>query len=108
MNYSHSLIGQVVNHIHDHRKFIKMSSGSNNPIAIITIGMAGAGKSSFVQRINSYLHSLDPPAPPYILNLDPAVSQTPFEPNIDIRDTVDYHEVMKQCVAVFASPDHQR
>ncbi|OBZ73304.1 GPN-loop GTPase 1 [Grifola frondosa] len=66
------------------------------PIVIITIGMAGAGKSTFVQRINSYLHSLDPPSPPYILNLDPAVTRLPFEANIDIRDTVNYHEVMKQ------------
>jgi GTPase SAR1 family protein len=68
------------------------------PVAIITIGMAGAGKSTFVQRINSYLHTLNPPSPPYILNLDPAVTHIPFEANIDIRDTVNYQEVMKQCV----------
>jgi GPN-loop GTPase len=61
------------------------------PICIITIGMAGSGKSSFVHSLNSHLNS------PYILNLDPAVTNTPFDPNIDIRDTVDYHEVMKQC-----------
>lgn len=73
-----------------------MSETKKKPIAIITIGMAGAGKSTFVQRINSYLHSTS--KPPYILNLDPAVTNTPFEPNIDIRDTVNYQEVMKQCV----------
>ncbi|GLB42834.1 putative conserved hypothetical ATP binding protein [Lyophyllum shimeji] len=72
------------------------SSSKKKPVAIITIGMAGAGKSTFVQRINSYLHSQDPPAPPYILNLDPAVTHVPFEANIDIRDTVNYPEVMKQ------------
>ncbi|EGN97510.1 hypothetical protein SERLA73DRAFT_184249 [Serpula lacrymans var. lacrymans S7.3] len=73
------------------------SSGiKRKPSVIITIGMAGAGKSTFVQRINSYLHSLDPPSPPYILNLDPAVTQVPYEANIDIRDTVNYQEVMKQ------------
>ncbi|KAF8346315.1 XPA-binding protein 1 [Amanita rubescens] len=71
-----------------------MSETQKKPIAIITIGMAGAGKSTFVQRINSYLHSTS--KPPYILNLDPAVTNTPFEPNIDIRDTVNYQEVMKQ------------
>ncbi|KAK0202670.1 XPA-binding protein 1 [Desarmillaria ectypa] len=65
-------------------------------VAIITIGMAGAGKSTFVQQINSYLHSQNPPSPPYILNLDPAVTHVPFEANIDIRDTVNYQEVMKQ------------
>lgn len=33
---------------------------------------------------------------PYIINLDPAVLELPFTPNIDIRDTVDYREVMRQ------------
>ena len=75
------------------------------PVAIITIGMAGAGKSTFVQRINSYLHTQS--TPPYVLNLDPAVSYVPFEPNIDIRDTINYQEVMKQCV-IAPSPIVQR
>ena len=74
------------------------SADKKKPTVIITIGMAGAGKSTFVQRINSHLHSQDPPSPPYVLNLDPAVSNTPYEANIDIRDTVDYHKVMKECV----------
>jgi GTPase SAR1 family protein len=69
------------------------------PVTIITIGMAGAGKTTFVQRINAYLHSLTPPSPPYILNLDPAVTRVPYEANIDIRDTVNYQEVMKQFVS---------
>ncbi|CAG7850646.1 GPN-loop GTPase 1 {ECO:0000250/UniProtKB:P47122} {ECO:0000250/UniProtKB:P47122} [Serendipita indica DSM 11827] len=64
------------------------------PSVIITIGMAGSGKTTFVQRINSYLHAAK--KPPYIVNLDPAVSHLPFEANIDIRDTVDYAQVMKQ------------
>ncbi|KAF7983603.1 hypothetical protein HWV62_20510 [Athelia sp. TMB] len=72
------------------------SASKKKPMVIITIGMAGAGKSTFVQRINSHLHSLSPPSPPYILNLDPAVTHLPFEANIDIRDTVNYQEVMKQ------------
>ncbi|KAI0260596.1 XPA-binding protein 1 [Gloeopeniophorella convolvens] len=71
-------------------------AAGKKPVCIITIGMAGAGKSTFVQRINAHLHARTPPAPPYILNLDPAVTSVPFEANIDIRDTVDYHEVMKQ------------
>ena len=75
------------------------SEDKKKPVVIITIGIAGAGKSTFVQRINSYLHSKEPPSPPYVLNLDPAVANTPFEANIDIRDTVDYHKVMKECVS---------
>lgn len=48
--------------------------------------------------MNSYLHSVDPTQPPYILNLDPAVTNIPFDANIDIRDTINYAEVMKQYV----------
>lgn len=79
------------------------STSKEKPSVIITIGMAGAGKSTFVQRINSYLHSQEPSNPPYILNLDPAVTNVPFEANIDIRDTVNYKEVMKQCVQLSAA-----
>jgi len=64
-------------------------------------------KTTFVQRINSYLHSLTPPSPPYTLNLDPAVTQVPFDAIIDIRDTIDYKEVMKQYVHAVAG-DAQR
>ncbi|PVG02493.1 XPA-binding protein 1 [Serendipita vermifera] len=70
------------------------SQENRKPSVIITIGMAGSGKTTFVQRINSYLHTQQ--KPPYILNLDPAVTQLPYEANIDIRDTVDYTQVMKQ------------
>ena len=63
-------------------------------MVIITIGMAGSGKTTFVQRLNSHLHANN--SPPYIVNLDPAVTHMPFEANIDIRDTVYYQEVMKQ------------
>jgi GTPase SAR1 family protein len=70
--------------------------------------MAGSGKTTFMQRLVSHLYthpdptsstpsvSKTPAAPPYILNLDPAVHHIPFTPNIDIRDSVNYKEVMKQ------------
>lgn len=70
---------------------------TRKPVCIIAIGMAGSGKSTFVQRLNTHLHARSPPAPPYVLNLDPAVTNISYEPNIDIRDTVDYHQVMRQC-----------
>ncbi|KAJ2253186.1 GPN-loop GTPase 1, partial [Coemansia sp. RSA 455] len=63
------------------------------PINIIMIGMAGSGKTTLMQRINAYLHERK--TPPYVVNLDPAVSKLPFQANIDIRDTVDYKQVMK-------------
>lgn len=47
-----------------------------------------------MQRINNYLHVNR--QRPYVLNLDPAVITVPFEANIDIRDSINYKEVMKQ------------
>jgi GPN-loop GTPase len=60
--------------------------------------MAGSGKTTLMQRLNSHLHSQR--TPPYVVNLDPAVTHMPYTANIDIRDTVDYKEVMKQSVVV--------
>ncbi|CAB3979887.1 GPN-loop GTPase 1 [Paramuricea clavata] len=64
------------------------------PVCIITLGMAGSGKTTFVQRINAHLHAKK--TPPYVVNLDPAVYEVPYPANIDIRDTIKYKEVMKQ------------
>ncbi|CAF89603.1 unnamed protein product, partial [Tetraodon nigroviridis] len=66
----------------------------DKPVCLIVLGMAGSGKTTFVQRLTAHLHSIE--APPYVINLDPAVHQVPFPANIDIRDTVNYKEVMKQ------------
>ena len=48
--------------------------------------MAGSGKTTLLQRINSELHIRKTPG--YIINLDPAVLNVPYSPNVDIRDTV--------------------
>ncbi|KAK3096313.1 hypothetical protein LTR53_019431, partial [Teratosphaeriaceae sp. CCFEE 6253] len=72
------------------------------PIAVVVVGMAGSGKTTFMQRIRAHLHTTyssfpsSTTAPPYVLNLDPAVRSVPFDSNIDIRDSVNYKEVMKQ------------
>ncbi|KAI1190474.1 hypothetical protein F5B17DRAFT_386828 [Nemania serpens] len=70
------------------------SARAQQPVAIVCVGMAGSGKTTFMQRINAHLHSQK--EPPYVINLDPAVLNVPFESNIDIRDSVNYKEVMKQ------------
>lgn len=70
------------------------AAGNVKPTAIVCVGMAGSGKTTFMQRINAHLHSQK--EPPYVINLDPAVLHVPFEANIDIRDSVNYKEVMKQ------------
>ncbi|KAF1984723.1 putative ATP binding protein [Aulographum hederae CBS 113979] len=71
-----------------------MADSPDSPVAIVCVGMAGSGKTTFMQRINSHLHSKRDP--PYVVNLDPAVRSVPFDSNIDIRDSVNYKEVMKQ------------
>ncbi|KAK2755959.1 hypothetical protein FQN54_005756 [Arachnomyces sp. PD_36] len=67
---------------------------ASSPVAVVCVGMAGSGKTTFMQRINSHLHSKQ--QAPYVVNLDPAVYSVPFESNIDIRDSINYKEVMKQ------------
>ncbi|OQE24558.1 hypothetical protein PENSTE_c007G00867 [Penicillium steckii] len=63
-------------------------------VSVVCVGMAGSGKTTFMQRINSHLHTKK--TAPYVLNLDPAVHSVPFDSNIDIRDSINYKEVMKQ------------
>ncbi|KAM7195782.1 Conserved hypothetical ATP binding domain containing protein [Naviculisporaceae sp. PSN 640] len=66
----------------------------SQPVAIVCVGMAGSGKTTFMQQINAYLHSKK--EAPYVLNLDPAVLNTPFESDVDIRDSINYKQVMKE------------
>ena len=47
-----------------------------------------------MQRINSYLHTKRDA--PYVINLDPAVHNVPYDSNIDIRDSLNYKEVMRE------------
>ena len=58
------------------------------PVCLIVLGMAGSGKTSFVQQLTAKLHSQK--KPPYVINLDPACREVPYPVNIDIRDTVNY------------------
>jgi GTPase SAR1 family protein len=69
-------------------------SARSSPIVIVCVGMAGSGKTTFVHRLFLYLQSLQKRV--YAINLDPAVRKVPYPTNIDIRDTVDYKQVMKE------------
>ncbi|AMD21569.1 HFL287Wp [Eremothecium sinecaudum] len=60
---------------------------------VICIGMAGSGKTTFMQRLNTHLHTAK--EPPYVINLDPAVLNVPYGVNIDIRDSIKYKKVME-------------
>lgn len=65
-----------------------------NPVCVIVLGMAGSGKTCFVNKLTSHYYSKK--TPPYVINLDPACLEVPYPANVDIRDTVKYKEVMKQ------------
>ncbi|VVC39863.1 GPN-loop GTPase,P-loop containing nucleoside triphosphate hydrolase [Cinara cedri] len=65
-----------------------------SPVCLIVLGMAGSGKTTFVTKLDSYLRQHK--RPPYLVNLDPACKNMPYKPNIDIRDSVRYKQVMKK------------
>lgn len=67
----------------------------NKPTTLIVLGMAGSGKTTFVHRLSAHLNE-ESEKPPYIINLDPAVANMPYPVNLDIQDTVNYKEVMKE------------
>jgi GTPase SAR1 family protein len=69
-------------------------TAENKPLVCVLIGMAGSGKTTLLQRLNAHVHTHKIPS--YIINLDPAVTTIPYNANIDIRDSLNYKEVMKQ------------
>lgn len=82
-----------------------------SPVCVLVVGMAGSGKTTLMTSLQRSLslpvESTDDEGEDdkgeknsepvgYCLNLDPATKLVPFGASIDIRDTVDYKEVMKQ------------
>ncbi len=67
------------------------SSKKHLPTCIIVLGMAGSGKTTFVQRLTAELYRGNK-SQPYVVNLDPACREVPYPANIDIRDTVNYKQ----------------
>ncbi|ALC48153.1 CG3704 [Drosophila busckii] len=63
------------------------------PVCIIVLGMAGSGKTTFTRSLIEHAQAQ---FNPYVVNLDPACREVPYAAHIDIRDTVNYKEVMKQ------------
>ncbi|KAL7712724.1 GPN-loop GTPase [Entamoeba marina] len=55
---------------------------------LFLVGMAGSGKTTLMSILSNKING-------YLVNLDPACNDPPYSPNIDIRDTVNYKEVMK-------------
>ena len=79
------------NEIKEEKHKIKLPKNMNT-INLIVLGMAGSGKTTFVEKLEEEIAEKDKES--YIINLDPAVMDTLYEPNLDIRDTIKYKEVM--------------
>ena len=69
-------------------------SPRTSPVVVLVVGMAGSGKTTLLHRLNIAMQERGSRG--YYINLDPAVDKVPFAANIDIRDTVNYKEVMSQ------------
>ena len=56
--------------------------------------MAGSGKTTLFHRL--HYDAQEKGRRCYFVNLDPAVLEVPIEPQIDIRDTIDYKGIMTE------------
>lgn len=65
----------------------------DKPVCLVVLGMAGSGKTTFVKKLAQFQRET---MNPYVVNLDPACKEVPYPVNIDIRDTINYKQVMKQ------------
>jgi len=65
----------------------------DRPVCLIVLGMAGSGKTTFVKKLAQFKRET---LNPYIINLDPACKEVPYPVNVDVRDTINYKQVMKQ------------
>ncbi|RHY68093.1 hypothetical protein DYB30_005476, partial [Aphanomyces astaci] len=66
------------------------------PTTLLVIGMAGSGKTTFMHRLAAHAAEKQKESRQYVVNLDPAVKTIPYGAHIDIRDTVDYKQVMSE------------
>ncbi len=66
------------------------------PTTLLVIGMAGSGKTTLMHRLAVHAAERKKEHRQYVINLDPAVKNVPYGAHIDIRDTVDYKQVMKE------------
>lgn len=59
---------------------------------IFVVGTAGSGKSTLTASFSDWLR--DQEQSTLLVNLDPAASTLPYEPDVDVRDYVDYERIM--------------
>lgn len=88
----------------DYEKKLKTISIKNRPTIFLVVGMAGSGKTTFCQRLYSWISqkkcNIDKKSGLnsfiYSINLDPAVINTKMPLNLDIKDHIDYYDVMEK------------
>lgn len=59
---------------------------------IFVVGTAGSGKSTFTSALSEWLKDNEQSV--VTVNLDPAVTSLPYEPDVDVREIVDYERIM--------------
>lgn len=100
----------------DNNEEVPLYEKKMTSLCLIVLGMAGSGKTTFVRKLEEHLTSLNKES--YIINMDPAVINTVYEANMDIRDTINYKEMMKShnlgpngsimtCLNIFATQIHK-
>lgn len=61
--------------------------------AIFVTGTAGSGKSLLTARLLEWYHNYD--VSPISVNLDPGVSKLHYDPDVDVRELIDYYSIME-------------
>ncbi|XP_076330554.1 GPN-loop GTPase 1-like [Tachypleus tridentatus] len=69
-------------------------TSGRKPTCMIVLGMAGSGKTTWVQRITAHLYAKK--KSPYVINLDPACKELPYPANIGLGSI----DPMKQTFAM--------
>lgn len=59
---------------------------------LFIVGTAGSGKSTITSAFSDWLKAQEQST--LLVNLDPAAQVLPYEPDVDIRDYVDYERIM--------------
>ncbi len=59
---------------------------------VFIVGTAGSGKSTLTSAFNDWLKAQEQST--LLVNLDPAAQMLPYEPDVDVRDFVDYDRIM--------------
>ena len=59
---------------------------------VFIVGTAGSGKSTLTSSFSDWLKEQEQST--LLVNLDPAAHSLPYEPDVDVRDYVDYERIM--------------